>query len=305
MRYSDIKVGYDCNNHCIHCIIANQRMNAMEKRGDENRSTDECCAEIRDSAENGYDSIIITGGEPTIRDDFLEILQYAKGLGLGISVQTNGRRLADPDFAANAAKYVDNFIVALHGSNPACHDHITRAKNSFAETVEGLKNIALLEKTLVIKVVMTKFNEQDLPDILRLVNGLGIQTVNIAFPHACEEMVKHYEQVVPMYADVRASVDECIRYAQESGMSLEFESVLPCALTTRHDVRFFSDFQYMDVESEVKQLDNATLQWNRARKRLKRKMEKCSLCTYNSLCEGYWMEYVILRGESEFVPINA
>ena len=89
MKYADIKLGYACNNHCIHCVIQNQKQRAEEVRGTSTRPTEESKQEILKSYHTGCKAIVVTGGEPTIRSDFGEIIKYIKSLGILVSVQSN------------------------------------------------------------------------------------------------------------------------------------------------------------------------------------------------------------------------
>lgn len=304
MNYVDIKLGYDCNNHCKHCIIVGQRTEARRLTGKENRDTQECIAEIEDSFKMGHKKMVITGGEPTIRDDFLFLAKYAYNLGFETSLQTNGRKLSNIEFAIDVSHYIKNFIIALHGSKDEIHDKITGVPNSFQETIAGIQNLKKLDVSIVAKIVISKDNATDLVNIMTLLNKLNVNEVNIAFPHACEEMLKEYDVIVPTYSEIRNTIQSCIDFAIETKMNLEFETILPCSLDGKYPVKYFADFKYFNDCSSVKQIGNESILWNEARKSIKRKFEGCINCIYNSKCEGYWMEYIILRGTEEFVPIT-
>ncbi|MBU0579816.1 MAG: radical SAM protein, partial [Candidatus Margulisbacteria bacterium] len=84
MKRADIKIGYLCNNHCLFCVQGKNR----ELYG--NKS----CAEIKKAinlARKTCQDLVFTGGEATLRNDFLELVSYAKKLGFRyICVITNG-----------------------------------------------------------------------------------------------------------------------------------------------------------------------------------------------------------------------
>lgn len=303
MSYVDMKLGYDCNNNCKHCIITNQRINAKRLKGYENRTTAECILEINDSIQAGHKEIVMTGGEPTLRNDFIELVRYAQRSGLTVSVQTNGRLFRTWDFAKEVSQYVEYYIVAIHGSNAEVHDRITRVQGSYEQTVSGIKNLVKLNKRVVAKVVISKDNMTDLQNILLLLYEIGVNDVNMAFPHACEEMLEHYDEIVPTFLELRTIVEKCISFAEESRINLEFESLLPCSLEKSFPLKYFADFKHYNDRSHVKQLDGDVIQWEEARKKIKRKITSCSKCVYDSICEGFWMEYIILRGDKEFLPI--
>ncbi|MBM4371799.1 MAG: radical SAM protein, partial [Deltaproteobacteria bacterium] len=89
----DVKTGFHCNNRCSFCVQGDKR----DLHG--NKSTEEVRQTLRDAVRDS-DSIVFTGGEVTIRADFLELVRFARELGFRrIQVQTNGRMLAYRAFA--------------------------------------------------------------------------------------------------------------------------------------------------------------------------------------------------------------
>ena len=141
MRYADIKLGYTCNNNCIHCVIANNRKSALAVRGNVDRTTKEYMSELVDSRRRGVNYVTFTGGEPTIRKDILELVKFATKIGLRVSIQSNGRMFNYYKFAEELSKYDINFVIAVHSHTPEIHDSITRAKGSFKQTMNGIKNL--------------------------------------------------------------------------------------------------------------------------------------------------------------------
>lgn len=304
VKYLDIKLGYECNNNCRHCVIALQREKTIDIRGNYNRYTNECCDEILKSKNKGYNSVVITGGEPLIRNDILEILKYAKDIGLKIFMQSNGRLLNDNSFALNVNSYVDAYTIALHGSCSFIHDKITEAEESFNETVAGLRNLVDLNAKIFIKTVISNYNYTDLLNIIKLIDRLGIKKINLAFPHANGNAAKYFKEVVPTYHKIKSYIEECIIYCKNNNIDLELESILPCALDKTFDLKYFADLKQYKYECELKQLDSEELDWNIIRKEIKRKNKICNKCILSNRCEGYWMEYVEIHGFDEFQPIT-
>lgn len=305
IKFADIKIGYNCNNNCIHCVIADQRERAKSLRGNENRSASEYVDEILSSKANGCDTIIITGGEPTIRPDFNNILKFAKSQGLRISLQTNGRLFSYFDFAKKNAPYIDSFTIAVHGHNAKIHDSIIRSKGGFDQVVQGIKNLNSLNKDIIAgKIVISTYNYKTLTDIIKLFRSIGVSRANLAFPHANGNARKYFDTVVPKYDDIRPYVEECIQYCLDTSFDLELEAILPCALNKEFPLNVFGDLHMMHTSTELKQLDSDNINdWTEVRKSIKRKGDICTSCIHNSNCEGYWMEYVEERGFSEFKPI--
>ncbi|MBN2048698.1 MAG: radical SAM protein, partial [Anaerolineaceae bacterium] len=87
----DLAITYRCNNNCSHCYNARSR-NFPEL------STIQWKQVIDQLWAIGIPHIVFTGGEPTLREDLPELIQYAQSRGQITGINTNGRRLKDPVF---------------------------------------------------------------------------------------------------------------------------------------------------------------------------------------------------------------
>ena len=112
----DLKVGYSCNNRCKHCVIDDSKDMLLNKAVSIDLTTNECMEQIDEMLKKRITSIVLTGGEVTIRKDFSELIKKCVDSNLLITVQTNGRKLNDVKII-NAIKDVKNikFVIALHG----------------------------------------------------------------------------------------------------------------------------------------------------------------------------------------------
>ncbi len=85
----DLALTYRCNNDCAHCYNARPRDFAE-------MDTTSWKAVIDRAWEAGIPHIVFTGGEPTLRDDLPELVAHAESKGQITGLNTNGRRLSDP-----------------------------------------------------------------------------------------------------------------------------------------------------------------------------------------------------------------
>ena len=77
-----LKLTYRCNLTCIHC--------PWSQRTSDELSTDEWKARIDELRSKGVENFIFEGGEPTLRDDLAELIDYTRGLGGKVVLSTNG-----------------------------------------------------------------------------------------------------------------------------------------------------------------------------------------------------------------------
>ena len=132
-----LRLGIKCNQRCLFCTA---------QTGDENETTTQEAKELIDYiAINGTGTLAITGGEPTIRDDLITLIRYAKTKGIqNIELQTNAVRLTDNDYAIELVKSgVNHFFIALHSHDEKISDFLTQSKG-FNSTIRGIKNLVKL-----------------------------------------------------------------------------------------------------------------------------------------------------------------
>ncbi len=138
---SEIALTYRCQNRCVFCYASSPRV------------TDEITTEQFKKVvwkifyQAKCPTLSFTGGEPTLREDLPELIEYAKSLGedkrrFRVNLITNGIRCAREDYVKALVKAgLDSAQVSLEAGSPEIHDAITRNKGSFNKTVKGVKNL--------------------------------------------------------------------------------------------------------------------------------------------------------------------
>ena len=109
---------YACNLACVHCLSSSGRRDPREL------TTAECMAVIDELERMQVFYVNIGGGEPTIRRDFWELVDYAVAHRVGVKFSTNGSRIT-PGIAARLAStdYID-VQVSLDGATAEVNDRI-------------------------------------------------------------------------------------------------------------------------------------------------------------------------------------
>src|SRR6478609_3734912 len=125
---------YACNLACVHCLSSSGRRDPREL------TTQQCKAVIDELERMQVFYVNIGGGEPTIRSDFWELVDYATAHHVGIKFSTNGVRIT-PAVAAKlaASDYVD-VQISLDGATAEVNDAV-RGPGSFAMAIRALENL--------------------------------------------------------------------------------------------------------------------------------------------------------------------
>jgi len=143
---------YACNLACVHCLSSSGRRDPREL------STAECKAVIDELQRMQVFYVNIGGGEPTVRHDFWELLDYAVEHHVGVKFSTNGVKL---DAAAArrlaATDYVD-VQISVDGASADVNDAV-RGTGSFGTAIAAMENLAAVGfRGFKISVVVTREN---------------------------------------------------------------------------------------------------------------------------------------------------
>src|SRR5690242_6411485 len=158
---------YACNLSCVHCLSSSGRRDPREL------STDECKAVIDTLERMQVFYVNIGGGEPTVRPDFWELVDYATAHHVGVKFSTNGLRIT-PEVAARlaASDYVD-VQISLDGATAEVNDAV-RGPGPFEMATRALENLAAAGfADAKISVVVTRHNVDQLDEFKALADGYG------------------------------------------------------------------------------------------------------------------------------------
>jgi MoaA/NifB/PqqE/SkfB family radical SAM enzyme len=255
---------------------------------------------ISAAVEAGHDSITVTGGEPTLHSAILDILAHAKGIGLHVTLQTNGRRLRDAGFAADIARNVDTFAIALHGPSPAVHDAITTRPGSFEQTVAGVRNVVPTGKLVAGKVVLTSLNAEHVLATTMLMADLGFDVYVYSYVHGVGNARRNYDSIAARYADVWPQVKASVDFLKPRHLPAMLETFPFCIVPGYEPL--VAELSFLAGDFQVKFQGRELESWRTARLQQKTKLLGCSGCSFDSLCEGVWKEYAKTFGGAEFRP---
>ena len=158
---------YACNLACVHCL------SSSGKRDPRELSTEQCKAIIDELERMQVFYVNIGGGEPTVRPDFWELVDYATAHHVGVKFSTNGIRIT-PQVAERlaASDYVD-VQISLDGATAEVNDAV-RGPGSFAMAIRALENLAAAGFAgPKISVVVTRHNVDQLDEFAALADRYG------------------------------------------------------------------------------------------------------------------------------------
>ncbi len=160
---------YACNLACVHCLSSSGRRDPGEL------STAECKALIDEFERMQIFYVNIGGGEPTVRPDFWELVDYATAHHVGVKFSTNGVKI-DAAVAQRlaASDYVD-VQISLDGATAEVNDAV-RGAGSYATALRAMQHLADAGfRGFKISVVMTRHNVAQLDEFKALADRFAAQ----------------------------------------------------------------------------------------------------------------------------------
>ncbi len=160
---------YACNLACRHCLSSSGRRDPREL------TTAECRAVIDELERMQVFYVNIGGGEPTVRADFWELVDYATAHHVGVKFSTNGVRIT-PEVATRlaASDYAD-VQISLDGATAEVNDAV-RGAGSYDTAVRAMTNLAEAGfRGFKLSVVVTRANVDQLDAFAALADRYGAQ----------------------------------------------------------------------------------------------------------------------------------
>lgn len=206
-----------CNLTCQHCLV-NSSPNE-----DKGLPTDSIKRIIDEAVTLGTNRFYFTGGEPFMRKDIFELIEYVcSRKEKELIILTNGTLLK-----GNVIEKLHGFDrnrlriqISLDGSKPEINDHF-RGKGSFAQIVEGIKNVIRIGYAPTITTVVTKQNINDIPETTKLIARLGIKTHHLLWVHKRGRAIENGNDLFPPIDDVIKITRKVKNVADSLGVSID------------------------------------------------------------------------------------
>jgi radical SAM protein with 4Fe4S-binding SPASM domain len=207
---------WNCNNKCLHCYAAEQKLSGVTEL-----STEEWKKIINKCREAGIPQLTFTGGEPTLRRDLVELVDYSKWFIT--RVNTNGICLTKELCGALCEASLDSVQVTLYSHDPNKHNSLVGA-DSWTQSVEGIKNAVAAGLNVSINTPLCKMNS-DYADTLRFIKELNIRYVS------CSGLIPAGNAQNEASVSTRLDEDElcgilkeAYDYCKENGIDITFTS---------------------------------------------------------------------------------
>lgn len=166
-----------CNEHCLHCGSYCGDRKSSELSFDQYKKI---LTEITEDFNVKDIMLCITGGEPLLRQDFFDIMTYAKNLGFRWGMTSNGT-LITPEVAQKLYEAgMSTISISIDGLEQT-HDEFRQTPGGYKKAMQGIQNLIDIGKFKHIQAttVVTHKNIDELDQLFAIFNDIDIDSWRI------------------------------------------------------------------------------------------------------------------------------
>jgi radical SAM protein with 4Fe4S-binding SPASM domain len=294
-----------CNLKCAHCYI-----NASETKLRDELSTDAAKMLIHQIAEVSRPLLILSGGEPLLRDDIYEIIRYGAERGLRMGMGSNGMLIDDEVTRRLQKAGMETVAISLDSSIPERHDRFRGVKGCWEHAIDAIKSLKKSSIQVQVNCTVTKQNYDEVDDIMSLAEKLGVENFHLFFlvptgrgtdieditPKMYEDMITSTLAKITKYKlNVKPScAPQFMRIAKEQGVDMS-RWVRGC-MAGLHYCRIYPSGEvtpcpYMPLKlGNIRERSFKDIWFNsevfKALRDFDQLKGKCGLCEYRDVCGG-------------------
>jgi len=204
------EVTRSCNLNCVHCRASSDRGPYPGELG-----TAECMDILMQIRDTGVPIVILTGGEPLLRDDIFLLADKGTELGLRMVMATNGTLLKPETVAALKEAGIKRVSISMDAHDAETHDRFRNVPGAFARAVEGARFLREGNLEFQINTTVTRHNKHQVDEIARMAVNLGAAALHLFLlvpTGRAREMVsqeieaEEYEKVLTRLCDMRDEI---------------------------------------------------------------------------------------------------
>lgn len=285
-----IKTGYTCNNNCLFChAIPKRKHGDLNLAGIKNKIL--LCKKM------GVKMVLLSGGEPTIRNDLFLIVKFISENNLRFGIITNGRMLGYPNFLE---KLIDNSLqyayISIHGSNATIHDSITKTE-SFNQTLNGIRGLSGRGGIeVIVNYVVIKQNLEDLKNIADILKEFNINKLKFSF---VEPITLSNPDDIPNIKTAADHIKDAMKYAISQNLNTGFDGIPLCLMKGYEGL--LDNLQTNNIRLMSESYEDKFYRTDQGNKT---KVKGCKKCSLFNDCEGIYKTYCKKYGNEELVPFK-
>ncbi len=294
-----------CNLKCSHCYI-----NAAPREHTDELTTEEGKRLIDQICEVSNPLLILSGGEPLLRKDIYELIEYGTGKGLRMGLGSNGTLIDDSVAKKLKQSGIKTVSISLDSHIPDHHDDFRGIQGSWQKAISAIEALRANDVLVQVNTTLTQQNYDEIDDVMSLAEKLGVENFHLFFlvptgrgkkiaditPAMYEEMIKNtFAKTARHKLNVKPScAPQFMRIAKEQGVDMSrwvrgcMAGLYYCRIYPTGEV---TPCPYMPLKlGNVRERSFRDIWFNsevfKALRDFDQLKGKCGLCEYRDVCGG-------------------
>jgi oxygen-independent coproporphyrinogen III oxidase len=251
-------------------------------------------------------------GESLIRNDALELIEYAKSLGFQmICLITNGSLFSYENILKqyiNAG--LNSIIYSIYGHDDTLHDSITGRKGSFEQIIKAIENTKKISKFFGesnfhwgVNVIVSSYNYLCFYEISKFLINIGAHDAEFIFTDPINARPGEFHKIIPKVSNMIDYIKKGLDHGIKNNLKQWHLKHFPLCYFEDYgeymgeNNSFFEEGIYIGLKSNFFGVDF------RGQAARKYKGPQCINCKLNDRCRGIWSDYAIYYGVSELIPV--
>jgi radical SAM protein with 4Fe4S-binding SPASM domain len=165
-----------CNLKCSHCYI-----NATKEELQGELTTEEAKRLMDQIAEVSRPLLILSGGEPLLRRDIYELIQYGTNKGFRMGLGSNGSLIDETVAKKLKDAGVKTVSISLDSCDPEKHDEFRGVKGSWQKAVNALTALKQNGVLVQVNTTVTQQNHDEIDEIMSFTEQIGVENFHLFF----------------------------------------------------------------------------------------------------------------------------
>lgn len=195
-----------CNLACPHCYA-----DAKSRVKTDELSTREAIRVIDDLAKKKVLVLILSGGEPILRQDIYELAKYAKEKGISCALSTNGTLINESHVKNILESEIGYVGISIDGIQEK-HDEFRGRQGAYGASLKAIRLCRDAGIKVGLRVSLTSYTASELPRIFHLFEEEKLVKLYISHMNYSNKAAKH---IALDPAKTRESMSFVIRKAME------------------------------------------------------------------------------------------
>lgn len=317
-----LEINNYCNAGCIFCVADR---GGIYPRSELEYKTIE---KILDKHNIGIgDAVFVTGGEPLIHPEIVEILEGISKRGAYSCATVFGVTLEDEEFCRRILRTgINRLAIPMYGSEDKIHDFVTKVNGSFRSLHRGIENALEIRKEvnartkIEIRTLACKANYMDIPNIVKhVISNFDINIFGISGLQVSARALKWEKDAVIRIKEVAPPVREALKILKANLVKTVLTNLPLCILgseyeefytgkiserangqpdseKTRIKVGLFPHIGYGPWMTEADGIERKSTS--------KKKGEQCKDCYFYGQCSGIDRRYADRFGFDDLIPMT-